>query len=192
MGRPSVKEHLVRSSLPLLIERGFQGASVGDLVAAAGVPKGSFYNHFDSKEQFAVEQIGRFLEFLQLRSLRESFDPPLLTIRRHFEEQIAIRQKGLLPLGCLLGTLCNGVPEQYADLRAAVRDGFTTWIDALTVQVDRARVEGDIAVDADSHAIASALVDAFEGAIARARAMDTTSSLEVFLDTTFTALTTKA
>ena len=35
--------------------RGFNGCSVQDIVDAAGVPKGSFYNHFDSKEALGVE-----------------------------------------------------------------------------------------------------------------------------------------
>ena len=71
MGRPSVKEQLVDRTLGVWIERGFEGASVNDLVAAAGVPKGSFYNHFSSKEQFAVEHVNRYVPTLALESLGE-------------------------------------------------------------------------------------------------------------------------
>jgi len=59
MGRPSNKEQLIERTLGVWLTQGFQGASVNDLVAAAGVPKGSFYNHFSSKERFAIEHVRR-------------------------------------------------------------------------------------------------------------------------------------
>ena len=39
---------------------GYQGASVRDICAAAGVPQGSFTNHFRSKEAFAEAVLNRY------------------------------------------------------------------------------------------------------------------------------------
>src|SRR5262249_36144959 len=48
MARPSVKEQIVEAGLKTFHEKGFNGCGVQEITACAGVPKGSFYNHFES------------------------------------------------------------------------------------------------------------------------------------------------
>lgn len=55
MSRPSNKEKLLTDGLRLVHERGFGASSVRDITQAAGVPQGSFTNHFASKEAFGLE-----------------------------------------------------------------------------------------------------------------------------------------
>src|ERR1700761_3070861 len=55
MPRPSHREKLLQEGLRTVHRRGFTGASVRDIVEAAGVPQGSFTNHFPSKESFCLE-----------------------------------------------------------------------------------------------------------------------------------------
>lgn len=57
MARPSHKGKLLSEGLRLVHERGFGASSVRDIVQAAGVPQGSFTNHFASKEAFGLEII---------------------------------------------------------------------------------------------------------------------------------------
>jgi TetR/AcrR family transcriptional regulator, transcriptional repressor for nem operon len=191
MGRPSIKEQLMERSQNLLITRGFNGVSVGDLVAAAGVPKGSFYNHFASKEQFAVEHVERYLRLLDLDALREPTGPAPDVIRHHFERQIAARRNGSMPIACLLGTLSTGISTAYPDLREAVRAAFELWINALAGLVDVAQVAGEIHSDVDPANVAAALVDGFEGALARAQVTGEGGPLDNFMRTTLEALIAK-
>jgi TetR/AcrR family transcriptional repressor of nem operon len=55
MSRPSHRGKILAEGLKVVHERGFAGASVRDIVQAAGVPQGSFTNHFASKEAFGLE-----------------------------------------------------------------------------------------------------------------------------------------
>src|ERR1700704_6064589 len=55
MRKPSNRERILTQGLRVVHERGFAGASVRDIVQAAGVPQGSFTNHFASKEAFGLE-----------------------------------------------------------------------------------------------------------------------------------------
>src|ERR1700712_4956151 len=55
MPKPSNREKILTEGLKVVHERGFDGASVRDIVQAAGVPQGSFTNHFASKEAFGLE-----------------------------------------------------------------------------------------------------------------------------------------
>ena len=61
MAKPSNREKILTQGLRVVHERGFAGASVRDIVQAAGVPQGSFTNHFASKEAFGLEVIELYL-----------------------------------------------------------------------------------------------------------------------------------
>src|SRR2546430_8095011 len=63
MGRPSLREQILRAGLPVLFRSGYHAASVRDICAAAGAPQGSFTNHFRSKEAFAVEVLNRYFDY---------------------------------------------------------------------------------------------------------------------------------
>ena len=175
-------------SLALLIARGFDGASVADLVGAAGVPKGSFYNHFLSKEQFAIEHVRRYVDTLSLPALRDPVGSPLDAVRDHFRVLVASRRDGSIPRGCLLGTLSNTVGEENGDLLAAIGDAFEQWVTALAVALQNAREAGEIATATDPRDLAGALVEGFEGAVLRAR-LSGPSALETFLRITLVNLT---
>src|ERR1700679_1311853 len=61
MPKPSNREKILTEGMRVVHERGFAGASVRDIVQAAGVPQGSFTNHFASKEAFGLEVIDLYL-----------------------------------------------------------------------------------------------------------------------------------
>ncbi len=168
--------------------RGFEGASVGALVAEAGVPKGSFYNHFPSKELFAVEHLHRYIASLNLEALTRDNGSAVDAVRTHFQDQIALRQNGTLPPGCLLGTLSTTVTAEYPALVDAIRQGFDSWITALSAALERARDAGEIGNGRHPREIAAALVDSFEGAVARSRATQQWEPLANFAEVTFEAL----
>src|SRR5262249_43060960 len=62
MPRPSLREQLLTAGLEVLHQKGFNATSVQDITDAAGAPKGSFYNHFESKEALALEALRLYLE----------------------------------------------------------------------------------------------------------------------------------
>ena len=56
----SVRDRLLQAGVLVFSRSGFNGSSVQDITDAAGVPKGSFYNHFDSKEGLGAAAIEHF------------------------------------------------------------------------------------------------------------------------------------
>ena len=61
VGGKSVPQRLLEAALRLFAEKGFEGTSVQDVVAAAGVTKGAMYHYFSSKEDLLYEIYGRVL-----------------------------------------------------------------------------------------------------------------------------------
>ena len=61
MRKPTNRDKLLAQGLRVVHQQGLAGASVRDIVQAAGVPQGSFSNHFASKEAFGVEILARIM-----------------------------------------------------------------------------------------------------------------------------------
>src|SRR3978361_588206 len=65
MPRPSHNQNILASGLRVVHERGYSASSVRDIIQAAGVPQGSFTNHFASKEAFGLEILDIFYATIQ-------------------------------------------------------------------------------------------------------------------------------
>src|SRR6266849_9241496 len=84
---PDVRRRLIESGLTLIGKQGFAGSGVADITAAAGVPKGSFYQYFESKQSYAIELLDDYWSAIEARHaqvLQDQKYPPLDRIARHF------------------------------------------------------------------------------------------------------------
>src|SRR5579863_10396514 len=88
MSKISNRDKILTNGLQVVLERGYVGASVRDIVQAAGVPQGSFTNHFASKEAFGLEIIELYFANscgVIGETLRNDSLPPLQRLRDYFE-----------------------------------------------------------------------------------------------------------
>src|SRR5258705_1261211 len=125
MTKPSHREILLTSGLRLVHERGFARASVRDIVAAAGVPQGSFTNHFRTKEAFGLAILERYYGFigaLMQRSLLNQRRRPLERIRSYLDELIAILEDGWTTKGCILGNFSAEITDENEVIRIRVAE----------------------------------------------------------------------
>jgi AcrR family transcriptional regulator len=58
---PAVRRRLVSAAIRLFAEKGYESASVSEIVAAAGVTKGSMYHYFQAKDDLLLEIYHRVL-----------------------------------------------------------------------------------------------------------------------------------
>src|SRR5277367_507978 len=85
MARSNVKEQLIQAGLKTLIDKGFNGVGVQEITEQAGVPKGSFYNHFESKEALGAEVVERYgMNSTRRAVLLDKTVPPVERLRTHF------------------------------------------------------------------------------------------------------------
>src|SRR5277367_4349057 len=106
MPKPSHRETLLNEGLKVVLSQGYSGASVRDIVRAAGVPQGSFTNHFTSKEAFAQEVLDLYFSMVRdniEKTLRNDSLPPLRRLRAWIDLQISFLKKGECRSGCLIG-----------------------------------------------------------------------------------------
>jgi TetR/AcrR family transcriptional repressor of nem operon len=135
MARLNVREQLLSAGLDTLRRRGFNATSVQDITEAAGVPKGSFYNHFESKEALGAEAVLKYLEqseaWKALRALQDARGAPLTKLRKYFESLTERALKAESWAGCMLGNFACELSNQSPLIREQVATAFDTWPMAL-------------------------------------------------------------
>src|SRR5579859_930164 len=128
MPRPNVREKIVDAGLEVLIKKGFNGCGVQDITDAAGVPKGSFYNHFESKEALGAEVVERYGRNSPRRAtLADTSLPPLQRLRAHFERLNEAFTDAHFGRGCLLGNFSAELADQSQLIRARLADLYMAW-----------------------------------------------------------------
>jgi TetR/AcrR family transcriptional repressor of nem operon len=187
MPRASLREQLLSAGLETLQRKGFNGTSVQDITDAAGAPKGSFYNHFMSKEALAAEAVRRYREERRVRLdiLRDGRLAPLRRLRKYFDSLNQVAIEGRFAKGCLLGNFGAELSGQSALVRGQVREGFAAWCDAIARTIAEAQKDGAVSRTFGSKALAEFVVHAWEGAMVRAKVENDRAPLDLFMKITF-------
>ena len=182
MAKANVKEQILTTSVTLMHSKGFNATSVQDITDAAGVPKGSFYNHFSSKEALALEVVQRYIDSVgQLTTvLRDPSLSPQQRLQQYFERMIAGNAANEFNYGCMLGNFSTELSNQIPAMRSAVRDAFDGSSDLLAAVIAEGQQDGSITVDAPAAELASFVNDAWQGAVLRAKAEQSREPLERF------------
>lgn len=194
MAEATTKDRLLDAGLGMLLERGYNHLGIQDVLAATGVPKGSFYHHFESKEDFGLQVIDRYMVAVHAgleQCLGDERVEPLQRVRNFFEAtREKYRDEGYL--GCLLGGLgqeLSGVSELF---RKRIERCFQEIAEAIAVCIEQAIEGGDLSRSIDARKLADLLVDCWEGAALRTRLVRDPAPLRMMLDFYFHSMAPSA
>lgn len=189
MARHNVREQIVEAGLKTLLQKGFNACGVRDITEAAGAPTGSFYNHFASKEALGAEIVERYAgDNSRRQALRDKKLPPLERLRRHFAGLNQMYADLGYGRGCLLGNFSAELADQSPLIRERLAALSASWTGDIEDAVRDARTDGSISSGADPADLAAFLLDAYEGALLRARVEKSGAPLERFMTITFDRL----
>ena len=188
MARPSVRGKLIDAALETFQDRGFNGCSVQDIVDEAGVPKGSFYNHFKSKEALALEVLGVYRSHGKRELLEDPAKPPLPALRGYFEQLAKLNEKTGFKRGCLLGTFGSDLTDDTPLLRGALDQGFKEWTRSVAATLHAAQQDGSLGKQHDADRLARFLINAWEGCTARAKVSGSRKPIDEFFAIAFGTL----
>jgi TetR/AcrR family transcriptional regulator, transcriptional repressor for nem operon len=186
-----VRERLLDAGVQTFSKSGFNGCSVQDITDAAGVPKGSFYNHFESKEALGAAALERYWT----DELRDKLDilvepglSPRERLRTYFERVTAEIARIDFTCGCLIGNMAAELSDHSPVIAAELLSIFACWSRRVGDCIHEAQVAGEIKSDADPELLAAFVLNAWEGAVLRARIEKGDRPLRQFVDTLFTVL----
>src|SRR6266446_1885044 len=179
---------LVDAGTRLILEQGYHQTGIQDVLQAAGVPKGSFYYYFPSKEAFGQAVIAQFASAYLARLeqyLGDTTARPLTRLRRHHEDLRARFERRGCRGGCLIGNLRQELADQSELFGAQLEAVFTDWRERYARLFREAQAVGELRADRDPEALADFYLDSFEGALLRAKVSKSPAPLRVFLTCMF-------
>ncbi|UMB70992.1 TetR/AcrR family transcriptional regulator [Mycobacterium paraterrae] len=190
---PAVRLRLLDAGLRLVHSDGFAASGVKDITNAAGVPKGSFYAYFASKEAFAAAILNHYWSDIENRlvPLLEAPCPPTERITTFFHALADDHETGEFLLGCLVGNLSLELAGSSEPARTELARILHRWDDALAACVRRGQgPKGPIRSDVDAAELAAMLIEAWEGAALRAKVVRSRHPYDRFESVTIPALLT--
>lgn len=172
-------------------ERGFGGASVRDIVQAAGVPQGSFTNHFASKEAFGLEIIdlyfGASCEVMR-QTLRNDALPPLQRLDAFIETGMDRLNQDGMRNGCLFGNFTAEASDSSETIRLRLNEIFAEVRAALAYCLHAAVAAGELPAGFDCEETAGFIVSSLQGANLLAKAERSPVPVQRFKRVLFTKI----
>jgi TetR/AcrR family transcriptional repressor of nem operon len=167
MSRISNKDKILANGLQVMLERGYVGASVRDIVEAAGVPQGSFTNHFDSKEAFSLEILDIYFANSRVvidETLRNDALPPLKRLRAYFDENISRIKNHDCKNGCLVGNFAAEASDHSEIIRKRLSEIYTELREAVAYCLKAAVKAGELPKSLRTNEVANFIVTGLQGA----------------------------
>ncbi len=193
MARGKHRDQLLEEGLKLFSTRGFAATGVQEITDAGGVPKGSFYNYFDSKEDFALEVLGRYRAescSALCGLLGDRSRSPVARLRELCEAGIEKMRDTGFSEGCLAGKLAQELAGENAAFRDSLDQAFSCITGLIAECMRQARDAGEIPADADPAQLAEFFFAGWQGAMLRAKAAGHEGPLRAFVEVTFGRLLT--
>src|ERR1700722_16080673 len=187
LARRSSRNVVLNAGSKLFIERGFGACRGQDITDAAGVPKGSFYNHFKSKEALAAAVLTEYGKGTTDRSiLSNSKLTPLARLKKHFA---ALNDHfSQCHDGCLVGKFMAEVSEDTPQIRHELLKVLTLWGEQISAAIAEGQQQGSIRSDLKASELANFLIDSYEGAILRTRVEKNPAALKAFVKVVFSSI----
>jgi len=162
-----VRQHMLDTAQRMMGQKGFTAVGLSELLSAAGVPKGSFYHHFASKEAFGEALLTRyFTNYIQymdevLVGGTGTAAERLMRYWQHWQDTQAIED----PEGkCLAVKLGAEVSDLSESMRTALKQGTQSIIQRIGQCIEIGRLEGSLHLHTDSMQLAETLYQLWLGA----------------------------
>ncbi|GAB7537051.1 acrylate utilization transcriptional regulator AcuR [Burkholderia sp. 3C] len=174
---------LIRAGMELLTEQGFSATGLDTVLKRVGIPKGSFYHYFESKEAFGRELMTAYDAYFAARLDRWLLDdsrPALTRLADFVEDAKAGMARHDFTRGCLIGNLGLEVGALPEGFRETLETIFTSWQARVARCLRDAQREHTLAADANPDALAAFFWIGWEGAVLRARLVRNAAPLDTF------------
>lgn len=191
MSKLSNREKILVAGLKLVHERGFGAASVRDIIEAAGVPLGSFTNHFTSKEAFGLEILNLYFaktREILARTLRNDALSPLARLHDYINANTKPADDDGNRIGCLFGNFSAETSYGSEAIRNRLVEIFDEIQAAVEYCLEAAVRAGELPPATECEDVAALIVSSMQGAILLAKAYRSSEPTEQFEKMLFSAV----
>ena len=179
--RTNSKTKILEAGAGIIHLKGFHNTGIQEILQAAGVPKGSFYNYFSNKEDFGLQVIDYFMGFFSSISkpiLENPVLSPLGKIKTILELFMDLFQSKDFAYGCPIGNLAQEMGDLCPAFRERLNSAIENMVDIYAGILAQAQTQGEIARSLDVRRAAYFLVSSWHGALIHMKAVKGLEPLE--------------
>ena len=178
MAKQDTKARLIAEGAKLIHEKGFNHTGVQEILQVSGVPKGSFYFYFQTKEEFGLEVVDYFSQYMGSKMemhLSDSSLPHVKRLKNFFDEMMEyFRHEGCCR-GCPIGNLAQELSDLSDTFREKLKNALAMMEARIVASLQAALEANEVATALDPREAAYFILNSWEGALTR---MKTEKSLE--------------
>ena len=183
MARTNIREEIIRKGAELIHAQGFNATGLQQILQAAGIPKGSFYFYFKSKEDFGLEIINYFnaiISAIFTRYLSDKKTLPLKRLEKLFEYFEAAFQKSSYSLGCPIGNLSLELADTNERLRVHLVGVIEALIAHIELCLQEAKCDKSLPANLNTDDTARFIFHGFEGAVLHMKVVKSIEPIRAF------------
>lgn len=178
------KEELLEAGVQLIMKQGYGGTGVSEITSQVGMPKGSFFNYFSSKEEYIQQAVLRYVENSMKYSekmLGNENLSPLKRIEKFYDGNILwFKDKRKYQQGCLLNGLSQEVSDYNDNIALTVKSALTELLGQLASCLEAAQKAGEISNEHDPMELAVFLDNSWRGILTIGKSMKDDSAITAF------------
>lgn len=163
----NVRQHILDTGKAIITGKGYSAVGLTEILAAAGVPKGSFYHYFKSKELFGEallnDYVSNYLADLDAM-LAADGTPAAVRLMRYWNSWLAQSPDECGGCKCLVVKLSGEVADMSEAMRGALLQGTNQIVGRLADCIEQGQADGSIGVAAQPQHTALALYEMWLGA----------------------------
>jgi TetR/AcrR family transcriptional repressor of nem operon len=174
----NTKQKILEAGAAIIHQKGFNYTGLQEILSAAGMPKGSFYNHFKSKEDFGLQVIDFFSDYFDQFSkdiLEDRTRSPLSRLEELLDRFMDFFISKDYTCGCPVGNLAQELGDLSPVFQKKLSKAIDKMVDKYTLVLSEAQAAGEISEDLDAKEAANFIVAGWHGALIR---MKVTRSIE--------------
>ncbi|MBI2812629.1 MAG: TetR family transcriptional regulator C-terminal domain-containing protein [Candidatus Melainabacteria bacterium] len=179
---------LIETGMDIMLVKGYTNTGIQEILSVLAIPKGSFYHHFESKENFAIEIIRHYDEFQTtalIQILRDTSRSPLERLRLYCDTYRTKLNAQECKRGCLIGNLSQEMSDQSEILRQELSTVIRKWRDMFAECIAEGQKTGEIKSTRSADSLAEIFQSGWAGAVMRAKTLRDTESIDNFVSVMF-------
>lgn len=183
------RKDIVQAGYNLMYLKGYNAVGIKEITDAVGIPKGSFYNHFQSKESFALEVLEFYTEHFEKQMnyrLTQRVQSPISRLKEYFSSMITnFEKKYNHSMGCLAANFAQELADSNPVFQKAANQSLDRFIKSIATCIGEAQSTGQIEGKPEARELAVFIFNSWEGALIKMKAQKSTEPLKTFYTVTF-------
>ena len=186
--KENTKERILSTGAEIIHKKGFNNTGIQELLKSAKIPKGSFYFYFDSKEDFGLQLVDFYRNWISeniTAYVRDKADTALSRLWHMFDWSFKSLEKSDFKGGCPIGNLSLEMADINENFRIKLDETIRMIRGRIAEDLNRAQIENEIDENQDIESLADFLFSSWEGTLMLMKVTKSTSPKDSFFSTVF-------